>query len=77
MARKDEILKNFLKHDLLKTKYELEETELPTTVREGLTSDKPIIKAIAVIVENLENHTPVTDAALRNQVIQLLNQEAI
>lgn len=74
MARKDDILKSFLNHKLLTTKYELQDSDIPSTVREALNSDKPIIKAIALIVEGLEGTTPVTDAALRQQVTQYLNE---
>lgn len=74
MARKDEILRSFLKHEILSTKYSLKESEIPSTVREGLASTVPIIKAIALIVEGLESQTPITDAALRNQITQFLNE---
>lgn len=74
MARKDEILKSFLSHELLETKYELKQDELPKTVREALNFDKPIVKAIALIIEGLDGTTPVTDSVLRNQVIQFLNE---
>ena len=50
MARKDEILCSFLKHEMLTSKYELKKSDIPSTVREGLNSDFPIIKAIALIV---------------------------
>lgn len=74
MARKDDILKSFLNHELLTEKYELQDSDIPTTVREALNSDKPIIKAIALIVEGLDGTTTVTDAVLRQQVIQFLNE---
>lgn len=74
MARKDDILKSFLNHELLTEKYELQDSDIPTTVREALNSDKPIIKAIALIVEGLDGTTPVTDAVLRQQVTQFLNE---
>ena len=74
MARKDEILCSFLKHEMLTSKYELKESDIPSTVREGLNSESPIIKAISLIVEGLESPTPVTDAALRNQITQFLNE---
>ena len=51
MARKDDILKSFLTHELLEGKYELKNEELPTTVREAMISDVPIVKPIALIVE--------------------------
>jgi hypothetical protein len=74
MARKDEIFRSFLEHDMLQDKYELEHTDLPNSIREGLMSEIPIIKAIALIVDGLEGSTPVTDAALRNSVTQYLNE---
>ena len=73
MARKDEILKSFLTHELLETKYELEIEDLPQTVREALNSDIPIVKAIALIVEGLEKSPTATDNELRNSVLQFLN----
>lgn len=74
MARKDDILKSFLTHELLESKYELNKEELPSSIREALNSDKPIIKAIALIVEGLDGTSPVTDSVLRNQVTQFLNE---
>jgi len=74
MARKDDILKSFLTHQLLESKYELKKEELPTTIREAINSDIPIIKAIALIVEGLDGNLPVTDSVLRNQVTQFLNE---
>lgn len=74
MARKDDILKSFLTHELLESKYELKKEELPSTIREALNSDRPIIKAIALIVEGLDGNSPVTDSVLRNQVTQYLNE---
>lgn len=74
MARKDDILNSFLKHELLTSKYEVEKSELPTTVREALTSRIPIIKAIALVVEALESPTPMSDTALQNQLTQFLNE---
>jgi hypothetical protein len=73
MARKDDILISFLTHKLLENKYELKKEELPTTVREALNSDKPIVKAIALIVEGLEKSPSSTDNELRNSVLQFLN----
>ncbi len=74
MARKDEILISFLNHDLLIAKHGLKKEDLPSTVRLALNSDKAIVKAIALIVEGLDGNMPVTDAVLRNQVIQYLNE---
>lgn len=77
MARKDEILKSFLKHELLETTYELNQTDLPSTVRETLNSDEPIIKAIALIIDGLEKNPPITDTALNTQIRQYLQDNAL
>lgn len=74
MARKDEILSSFLKHEMLKKKYELKKSDISLTVREALNSDIPIVKAIALVVEGLESPTQITDVALRNQITQFLNE---
>ncbi len=74
MARKDNILRSFLTHDLLESKYEFDKTDLPSTIGEALYSDEPIIRAIALIVEGLDGTSPVTDSVLRNQVTQFLNE---
>lgn len=73
MARKDDILRSFLTHELVAINYELKKEEVPTTVREALNSDVPIVKAIALIVEGLEKTPTVTDNELRNSVLQYLN----
>lgn len=74
MARKDDILKTFLTHELLEAQYDLKHSDLPSTVIEALKSSKPIIRAIALIVEGLDGTAPVTDSVLRNQVTQYLDE---
>ena len=73
MARKDDILKSFFEHELLKKKYDIKKEHLPSTVREALISNVPIIKAIGLIVDGLDGTSPVTDSVLRSQVTQFLN----
>ena len=74
MAKKDDILRSFLAHEILENKYKLNKEELPKTVREALNSGIPIVKAIALIVEGLDGPLKVTDPILRNQVTQFLNK---
>jgi hypothetical protein len=73
MARKDDILKNFLTHELILNKYQLKPEELPSTVRDALNSDNTIVKAVSLIVEALEKSPTATDTELRNSVLQFLN----
>jgi hypothetical protein len=77
MARKDDILVSFIKHDIIKDKYQIESSDLPTSVRDALNSKVPIIRAIGLIVDSLEASTPTTDNALRNLITQYLNEAAI
>ena len=77
MARKDEILNSFLKHKTFSEKYNVSDEELPSTIREALSSDVPIVKAIALIVDGLESIPPLTDATLRNQITLYLNESAL
>jgi hypothetical protein len=73
MARKDDILKSFLTHDILESKYNLKQEQLPETVSEALKTNIPIVKAVALIVEALEKSPTATDNELRNSVLQFLN----
>ena len=75
MAIKDEILCSFLKHPMLTSKYAMQKSDMPSTVREALNSDIPIVKAIALIVDGLQSKPPITDTVLRNTVTQFLNEE--
>ncbi len=77
MARKDDILQSFLKHDILKSKYKIKAADMPNNIREAIKSDMPIVKAIALIVENLEATQVMPDKELRNLILQHLNQTAI
>ncbi len=73
MARKDKILRSFLEHDTLKSKYEIKDKDLPKTVREAKDSEVPIIKTIALIVEKLESSNSTTDSALYTFITKYLN----
>ena len=77
MARKDDILKSFLEHELIKNKYEIPKHSLPKTVEDGVKSDHPIISTISLIVKGLESYQPITDSSLRNMIIQHLNETAL
>lgn len=77
MARKDDILKSFLTHELLESKYEIKKNEIPLTVREALLSNIPIVKAIALIIDGLEKSPSLTDTALNTQIRQYLQDNAL
>lgn len=77
MLRNEYILKSFLEHELISDKYELKDSDLPQNFREAKNSPIPIVKAIALIIENLESTPPATDNTLRNLITQYLNEAAI
>lgn len=77
MARKDEILKSFLKHEILKSKYGISKSSLPKTVREGMQSKDPIVKGISLIVNSVESVPSGTDAAIYTSLSQYLKIAAI
>jgi hypothetical protein len=76
MLNKDKILKSFLSHELLISKYHLEPSDFPETVRVAKESKIPIIKTIALIVDEIESGV-VTDKILKTKIITYLNEAAI
>ena len=77
MARKDEIYNSFLNHELIKEKYGINKEALPKNLKEGLNSKYAIIKALALIVEDIESHNPSSDKSLYSKITQFLNKESI
>ena len=77
MARKDDIFISFIKDKLISEKYDLNESDLPHSLKDGLKSEHTIIKAIALIVENTEGVNPLSDKALYGQITQFLNEATI
>ena len=77
MARKDDIFISFIKDKLISEKYDLNESDLPYSLKDGLKSEHTIIKAIALIVENTEGVNPLSDKAMYGQITQFLNEATI
>ncbi|CAH1001255.1 hypothetical protein LEM8419_02154 [Neolewinella maritima] len=69
--RKDDIFKEFLQHPLLQEKYKIDSAELPERVSDGLSSDHPIVRTIAMILEGKENKDD-SDNIIRTKVINYL-----
>ena len=72
MARKDETLRAFLEHPLLTDKYDLSESEKQLSLREAMKSDKPIIKALAMVVDEKEDGKVITDNRLYDMTMKYL-----
>jgi len=73
MARKDDIFRSFMEHDILRSKYEIKQEDIPKTVREAEQSEIKIVKTIALIVKELESSKTISDVALHKKVTQFLN----
>ncbi len=76
MARKDDIFKSFLEHDVLKSKYKLSDDDLNITLRQSLSSNIPIIKAIGLIVDASEKEKRDSDQTIHRLITQHLNTTA-
>ncbi|MBK9452807.1 MAG: hypothetical protein IPN95_25980 [Bacteroidetes bacterium] len=72
MARKDDIFRNFMQHEIFQSKWDLQSHQLPKTINEGLVSEIPIISTIALIVDSLESSTPATEKLLYSQITNYL-----
>ncbi len=77
MARKDDIFKSFMEHEMISEKYDIISNEIPKNLSEGLRSKHTVIKAIALIVNTTETLNPVSDKALYSQITQFLNESTI
>lgn len=71
---KNKIFKKFVSHELIKDKYQLEERDIPNNVTKALVSEIPIIKTIAILVDELENNQGINDITLYNKISIYLNQ---
>jgi hypothetical protein len=71
---KNKIFKKFISHELIKDKYQLEERDIPNNITRALVSEIPIVKTIAILVEELENNKGINDVTLYNKISIYLNQ---
>ena len=71
---KNKIYKKFISHELIKEKYQLKETDIPTNVTSALVSEVPIIKTIAMLVSELEGDKGINDITLYNKINIYLNK---
>ncbi len=76
MVLKDRIFLSFLQHPVFKEKYDISENA-PQSLKQGLISDVPIVKAIAIIVDNLEAPSPATETEIYTTLTRFLNTASI
>ena len=68
-----ELLGNYLSHDLIKEKYNLNDSDISKDIREALNSDKSIVSTIANIINIVQNEPAISDKQLANKISQHLN----
>jgi hypothetical protein len=71
---KNKIFKKFISHELIKDKYQLEERDIPNNITRALESEIPIVKTIAILVDELESNQGINDITLYNKISIYLNQ---
>ena len=71
---KNIIFKKFISHELIKEKDRIEETDIPNNVTSALVSEIPIIRTIAILVNELESNQGINDITLYNKINIYLNQ---
>ena len=71
---KNKIFKKFISHELIKEKYGLEDMDMPNNITRALVSETPIVRTIAIMVDELENNQGINDIALYNKINIYLNQ---
>jgi hypothetical protein len=71
---KNQIFKKFISHHIIKEKYELDDTDIPNNITSGLASTIPIIKTIAILVNELEDNHGINNVSLYNKISIYLNQ---
>lgn len=69
----NELLGNYLSHDLIKDKYNLKDSDISKDLREALNSDKSIVSTIANIINIVQNEPAISDKQLANKISQHLN----
>jgi hypothetical protein len=65
---KNKIYKKFVGHKLIKEKYGLEEKDIPNNITTALVSEKPIIKTIAILVDELQSNQGINEVSLYNKI---------
>ncbi len=72
MIRKDKLLLDFLNHSKIK-EYNIPKSELKLSVQDAMRSNYPIVKSIAMIVNELEKSSPTSDNELNKIIKRMLN----
>jgi hypothetical protein len=71
---KNKIFKKFISHELIREKYRIEDMDIPNNVTRALVSEIPIIRAIAILVDELESNQGINNISLYNKINIYLQQ---
>lgn len=77
MARKDDLIKSFLGHQMLRDKYGITEEEMNYSHSTALDSNKPVIRSIAIVIGQVESSASISDGKLYEMIAQYLNTSAL
>ena len=72
-----ELLQNFLSHEIIEGKYNIEKKEIPVNIKDALSSDKTIVSTIATIVNMIQNEPAISDKQLATKISQHLNNSIL
>ena len=71
MLKKDKLLQSFLEHEFINRKFD--KKDLPKTVSTARNSNIPIIKAIAIIIDDVESG--IAAESIYRKLTKMFNQD--
>lgn len=73
----NELLVNFLNHELLQDKFKIQKSDLPNNLKGALEDNNGIVNTIAMIVQTIQSDSNITDKALKTKISQHLNENPL
>lgn len=73
----NELLVNFLNHELLQDKFKIPNSDLPDNLKGALEDKNGIVNTIAMIVQTIQSDSNITDKALKTKISQHLNENPL
>lgn len=73
LTKEDKILASFLKHSLLREKYNLSTVDVSIDFQDALISEEPVIRTIAYVIQSLERIPPKSDKDIYDGISKILN----
>ena len=73
--KKNALFQDFLSHPMLKKKYGLKQSDIPTRLDEGLASKHAIIRGLATICDELVDNPDVNTRSLYETMAKRLSRD--